>query len=122
MAAREIGWVSLIHALFAFHTGHKYCHNGGMGFAPSQLAASARPESLEAIMAPPDPRNNCYAVKMRAGGGSLPFGGSDGLVCLPHLSAPRHRSSQAFGFARPRPPRGGMWAKSDRGHVASATP
>jgi hypothetical protein len=28
---------------FFFHTGRKYCHNGGMGFAPNQLAASARP-------------------------------------------------------------------------------
>jgi hypothetical protein len=135
-------------ARVVFHGDYKYCHNGGMGFAPNQLAASARQGSMKAHHGPSpwsperavmqgksravrdpcplgaamdssasvharevlpqrgafalhhgvglpgvhhrdhgpfrrSPENSGFAGgKATGSGGSVPFGGSNGLVCL----------------------------------------
>ena len=74
---------------FAFRSGKKYCHNGGMAFAPGSVLACLGVHDDDHGPVRPSPETAVMQVKMRAGAGSEPFGGSDGLACLmPERAAP----------------------------------
>jgi len=63
--------------LFPFHTRGKYCHNGGMAFAPNQIAASSRPGVRDRDHGPFrwSPENDWFAGKKAAeAGGRCPLG------------------------------------------------
>jgi hypothetical protein len=85
--------------LVCLRVGYRYCHNGGMGFVPNYLAASARRGVHEgAIMAPPRGaqkellcRGNC-----ERSGGPCPLGGRDELVCLLPGAMGRGRGSRCL--------------------------
>jgi hypothetical protein len=118
----------------------KYCHNGAW---PSPSSRRASRGGRAGQRGPPRPswppswfpRSRQFAGEKLQGQGiraflrqqwtRLPLQTAPSTVqtrqrLRPH--SPRQRSSEPLGLARPRPPRGGIWAKSDRGHLASATP
>ncbi len=66
------------------HGGHKYCHNGGTAFAHEHGHRLLALGSNMAIMAPSGAPLETAGLqgKYRRVQGSVPFGGSDGLVCL----------------------------------------
>jgi hypothetical protein len=60
----------------------KYCHNGGMAFAPGSASACLGVHDGDHGPFRRSPENSPFAGEKPQGLGSVPFGGSDGLVCL----------------------------------------